>query len=60
MACGGRTLVLVVIEWPQARPASGHAMLGHGLTPARRIGAGWNGGSGDKNYLLRILNLLIF
>jgi hypothetical protein len=38
-------------EWPQARPASGHARPDHGLRQARRPGAGASGGSGDNYYL---------
>ena len=51
MACDGLRVVLVASEWPQARPASGHARRGHGLRPARRPGAGASGGSGDNYYL---------
>ena len=51
MACDGLRVVLVASEWPQARPASGHARPGHGLRPARRLGAGASGGSGDNYYL---------
>ena len=51
MACDGLRVVLVVSEWPQARPVSGHARPGHGLRPARRSGASASGGSGDNYYL---------
>jgi hypothetical protein len=42
MACDDLRVVLVVSEWPQARPASGHTrppMPGHGLRLGRRPGA---------------------
>ena len=58
MACDGLRVVLVASEWPQARPASGHARPGHGLRPARRPGAGASGGSGD-NYYLKSRNILV-
>jgi hypothetical protein len=37
MACDGLRIVLVASEWPQVRPASGHARPGHGQAMA----SGW-------------------
>jgi hypothetical protein len=58
MACDGLRVVIVASEWPQARPASGHARRGHGLRPARRPGAGASGGNGD-NYYLKSRNISV-